>query len=284
MEQYRICAFSDEAGQDLDVQIRALTRNRLEGMEIRFADGVNIYDMDKEQVKSIRRRLDDAGLKVRSIGSPVGKINIETGDWAAHQERFKLLMEYSDILGAEDIRIFSFFIPQGKPAAPYKEEVIERLGILLSLAEGHPARLCHENEKDIYGDTAERCRDILDALPALGAIFDPANFVQCGVDTLAAWEMLKDRITYMHIKDAVEDGSVVPPGKGIGHLPEIVGDYTARGGRIFTLEPHLTVFDGLSAIEQASPSDKIGKKYVYNTSDEAFDAAAAALRSILETV
>ena len=50
----------------------------------------------------------------------------------------------------------------------------------------------------------------------LDGVFDPANFVQCGIDTIEAFELLQDRITYLHIKDALPDGSVVPAGKGHG--------------------------------------------------------------------
>ena len=35
---------------------------------------------------------------------------------------------------------------------------------------------CHENEKGIYGDTAERCLDVLEACEGkLRAVFDPAD-------------------------------------------------------------------------------------------------------------
>ena len=39
------------------------------------------------------------------------------------------------------------------------------------------------------------------------AIFDPANYVQCEVDTLKAWEMIKPYVKYLHIKDALADGA-----------------------------------------------------------------------------
>ena len=53
----------------------------------------------------------------------------------------------------------------------------------------------------------ERCLEIHKALPEMKAIFDPANYIQCGVNTLAAWEMIKPYVKYMHIKDALADGN-----------------------------------------------------------------------------
>jgi len=99
------------------------------------------------------------------------------------------------------------------------------------------------------------------------------------VDTLRAWEALGAYVSYLHIKDAVADGTVVPAGMGVGNVSAIVGDYLARGGDVLTLEPHLFDFTGLSALENGK-SLKMGFSS-YKDNDEAFDAAVAALRSIV---
>ena len=113
-------------------------------------------------------------------------------------------------------------------------------------------------------------------------IFDPANFVQSGQDTLEAWALLKERIDYLHIKDVFfADGRVVPAGCGDGHVPVIVKDFLARGGTAMTVEPHLTVFAGLKDLEREGGRSAVGS-YAYETADTAFDAACEALRKILE--
>ena len=75
----------------------------------------------------------------------------------------------------------------------------------------HNVLCCHENES-IYGDTAERCLDLYQHFEGrLAGVFDPANFIQCGVHPLEAYEMLEPYILYMHVKDAkMADGSVTP--------------------------------------------------------------------------
>ena len=113
------------------------------------------------------------------------------------------------------------------------------------------------------------------------AIFDPANYVQCGVDTLQAWELLKGYVKYLHIKDALADGSVVPAGKGIGNVEFILGDYIRNGGDSVTVEPHLTVFDGLKALEKEGDTSVVGEVYKYATAEEAFSAAVSALRELI---
>lgn len=162
-----------------------------------------------------------------------------------------------------------------------KDKVIERLGYFCEIAKGSGITLCHENEKGIYGDIPERCLEIHKALPEMKAIFDPANYVQCGVDTLQAWELLKGYVKYLHIKDALADGSVVPAGKGIGNVKYILDDFKKLGGNSVTVEPHLTVFDGLKALEKERDASVVGEVYRYITADEAFSAAVSALREIL---
>lgn len=276
----KIYAFADEASANIDEQIKAMKENKLDGLEIRNVDGVNISRITKEKAKEVRKKLDDAGLLVWTIGSPIGKIDIEKDDFALHTEKFRHTLELADILGAENIRLFSFFT-SAENRGSYKDKVIERLGTFFEIAKGSGITLCHENEKGIYGDIPERCLEIHKALPEMKAIFDPANYVQCEVDTLKAWEMIKPYVKYLHIKDALADGNAVPAGKGIGNVKFILDDYIRNGGDSVTVEPHLTVFDGLKALEKEGDTSVVGEVYKYSSNTEAFTAAVSALRELI---
>lgn len=273
-----IFAFADEASSRMEGQIAAMKRNGLQGLEIRGVDGQNIADLSMDKAKQVRQQLEDAGLKVWSIGSPIGKIDIAKGDFPAHLEKLHHVLELAHVLGAENLRMFSFYIPNGE-APLWRQKVMDQVGEMLRAAEGSGVVMCHENEKGIYGDTADRCLELLETFPTLEGVFDPANFVQCGQDTLIAWEMLANKTRYLHIKDALTDGQVVPAGKGSGHVKQILADFRAHGGENVTIEPHLTVFDGLQALERAG--EKTRMAYYYETSDQAFDAACAALKDCL---
>lgn len=278
MKPVRLCAFADEAGTEVAVQIAALKENGVPCLEVRGVDGKNVTDLTLEEARQLRRRLEDEGLSVWSVGSPLGKIGI-TDAFGPHLDKFKYTLDLAQELGAACIRLFSFFIPKETPAADCRGEVLDRLAQFCRAAEGRPVILCHENEKEIYGDIADRCLDIHQQLPALRAVFDPANFVQCGQDTLAAWKLLAPYVHYMHIKDALTDGRVVPAGKGEGHVPEILAAYRAQGGEVLTLEPHLAVFSGLSELEHGEKS--VVDPYAYPTQRAAFDAAVQALKDLL---
>ena len=283
MNHMNIFAFADEASPMIDGQIAAMLRNHLQGLEIRGVDGVNISDISLAKAKEVHQKLSDNGLRVWSIGSPIGKIFVN-GNHPTHIESFRRTLEIAQVLEAENIRLFSYYIEEGKNPEDFRNAVIDHLGTLLSYGEGTGIRLCHENEKGIYGDNAVRCLDLLTTFPNLFGIFDPANFIQCGQNTLEAWEMLHDRIFYLHIKDALADGTVVPAGYGEGHLPEILAAYTAQGGSAVTVEPHLQAFSGLDHLERPKEDRKLGTGFHFKDHDESFDKACNSLRDILNTL
>ena len=280
MSNIKIFAFADEASANIDEQIVAMKKNGLQGLEIRNVDGTNISKITVEKAKEVRKKMDDAGLITWSMGSPIGKIGIED-DFEAHLDECKHTIELAHILGAENLRMFSFFIPKDKNPDDYRNEVIDRLGRFVEAARGSGVDLCHENEKGIYGDIAVRCLDILKNVPELKGVFDPANFIQCGQNTVEAWDMLKSYIKYFHVKDALSDSSVVPAGDGEGNLRTIVPDYIKMGGTCFTIEPHLYSFTGLDKLEQKGHESQIATRYVFKNNEEAFDAACNAFKALL---
>ena len=280
MENIRLYAFADEAGGKISEQTAAMKRNSLCGVELRNTEYGNVSDLPLERAKEIRDRLFDEGLEIWSLGSPLGKIGVDA-PFEPEIEKLKRTLDIAEVTGCRNIRMFSFYIPHGKPASDYKNAVLDRLHRMAEITSGSGVTLCHENEKGIFGENAENCRIILDEIPEIVGVFDPANFVQCGVDTLKAWELLKDRIKYLHIKDALSDGRVVPAGKGIGNVGAIVSAYIAQGGTAMTLEPHLTVFSGLSALEREGERSQVGEVYTYPDANSAFDAACDALKALL---
>lgn len=273
----KLSAFADEASPDRGEQIQALLDNHIGYLELRGVDGTNVADLSIETAQAFREELDAAGIRVWSIGSPAGKSSIED-DFAAAREQFEKLLEMAKIFGATCIRIFSFYGTNGEEK--HFPEVCRRLKEFCSMAKDAGVILCHENEKGIYGDTAERCLALHKAIPELKAVFDPANFVQSGEDPWAAWQILAPYVTYCHIKDSLKDGSIVTPGEGDGCIPAIVADYAARGGEVLTLEPHLAEFVGLAGLEEEGDRSLVGGLQ-FETPRAAFDHAAVALNKIL---
>ncbi len=278
MVNYKLCAFADEADKALSGQIRAMQENGIEYLEMRGVNGINVAKLTAAEAKDAAARLKAGGIKVWALGSPAGKTPI-TDPFDFEKEQFKRLLETADIVGAHAIRLFSFYGTDGK--AEYRDEVMERLSRFVEMAKGSGVVLCHENEKGIYGDVASRCLEIHQLVPELAGVFDPANFVQCGQDTVEAWDMLEPYIYYGHIKDANREGKVVPPGMGEGQLPAYLKRFFAKGCEVLTLEPHLTKFVGLAALENGDVPQSVAK-WNFTNNREAFDFATNTLKNLLE--
>ena len=279
MFKYQLSAFADEASQVVLEQIAALKKNNVSLIELRGVDGTSVARLTDEQAKEARKKLDDAGIKLSSMGSPYGKYAIEK-DFGEHRDFFRRGLEICKILGADQIRMFSFFMPEGCNPADWRNKVIDQLGLMLEDATAAGIKLLHENEKGIYGDIDDRCVDIMQVYgDKMGCIFDPANFIQSGVKPIEAFRKLEKWITYMHIKDAImADGAVVPAGKGEGDIPTILDALGKKADKmILTLEPHLTVFEGLKGLQD----EELTHHYTYPTPEAAFDAACDALKEVL---
>ena len=276
MSNIKLCAFADEADANRLGQIQALTENAIPYLEIRGVDGTNIADLPREKALQFKSELDAAGIKVWSIGSPAGKTNIHE-DFDKALEQFRRLLDMAEIFEAKRIRLFSFYGTDGSDE--YFGEVCRRLNVFCDLCEEKGLIPCHENEKGIYGDIAPRCLTIHKAVPRLKAVFDPANFIQCGQDVMEAWNMLAPYVEYSHIKDAAADGHIVPPGDGIGGLAEYLPLFAAQGCEVVTLEPHLAQFVGLKALEGVERSEVGALNFENNRA--AFDHAANKLKEIL---
>lgn len=260
MSQFIISAFADEINPMLTTQMDVLNQHSIKYIEMRGVNGKNLVEYSLEEVKKIKKQLDERGFKISAVGSPIGKIKI-TDDFESHLVLFRHTIEIAKILETQYIRMFSFYIPEGKNPALYRDEVMKRWSQFIKAANGTGLTLLHENEKGIYGDTADRCLDLLETMNSscMKAIFDPANFVQCNVKTYPeAFELLKGHIVYMHIKDALyKDHSVVPSGYGDGRMKDILAELKNRGFEGFlSLEPHLADFAGFAALEPNSPVNR----------------------------
>ena len=240
---WTLSGFADEIDPDLQVQCETLNGLGIGYLEFRSAWGTNVLDLDDERLEAARRILAAQQLGVSSVGSPIGKIAI-TADFEPHLVRFERALHVARVLGAPYIRLFSFFIPKGQEPARYRDEVLARMAALASAAQGHDVVLLHENEKNIYGDNPQRCQDIVESVGSsqLRLLWDPANFVQCGVRPFTdGYAGLRPYLDYLHVKDAVMDtGGVVPAGEGDGELSATLAALQADGfDGFFSMEPHL---------------------------------------------
>ena len=276
-----VSAFADEYSSELDIQLEMLVQNGIKYIEPRFLCGKNVADLTASEARDAAKKINYAGIGVSAIGSPLGKINL-ADDFDEHTEKARRVFETANILGAKNIRMFSFYLREGKSPAECRTEVIDKLGRLIDIADSHRVALCHENEAKIYGESPDACLDILTAFGGkMRAVFDMGNFVLDGYRPYPdAYKKLKDYIEYFHIKDALYEGAIVPPGCGEASIKDIIKDYaeSSQRGFFITLEPHLETFDGLNALVGKS----FENPYKFESREGAFLTAIKKLQEILK--
>ena len=108
-----ITGFADEIDANVDKQLALLKQLGITYVEFRSGDGINVADYTLEQVKTLKQKLDDNGIRVSAIGSPIGKIGIEDA-FAPHLKKLSHVMDIAEILDSKYIRMFSFFMPDEK--------------------------------------------------------------------------------------------------------------------------------------------------------------------------
>lgn len=285
MSKFIISGFADEFDSDLKTHVEGFKTLGIGHIEVRFINEKNIADLTEEEIKDLKAYLDENGIKVSAVGSPLGKITLDD-NFDEHIEKCKRVYRYANILGAKFIRMFSFYPHKDKGFCEVsKKEVYDRLEKMVALSEEYGVVLCHENEGEIYGESPENCLEILEHFSGrLKCVFDMGNFRLGGYDPITAYEMLKEYIAYFHLKDGTVDSIIVPPGMGDAKIAEILAMHakTADKPFVISMEPHLVDFCGLNDLVQ--DAKELKKEISYANSQEAFTDAANRIFEILKGI
>src|SRR5262245_8395081 len=243
---FTLSAFADEISPDPQQQIDVLKSCGVRHIELRSILKTNVLDLTDLQVSELKSLLDKNGFKLSAIGSPIGKIKI-TDPFEPHLKRFQRAIDLCQVFGTPNIRIFSYYPPEGgdwnTADEALRKQVFDRMEEKVRRAEKAGVRLLHENEHRIYGDSPERVDQLFYVLPSptLRAVYDPANYVFCGYDPWKGWEMTREVTAHFHIKDwspGEQHGRMA--GEGQGRIPEVIVAAVKMGYDGFaTMEPHL---------------------------------------------
>ncbi len=270
-----LSAFADEVTDDFKGQIDFLISEKVGFIEIRFVNKKNVMDLTQAELLEAKRLMDDQGVRVSAIGSPIGKIRIEE-PFGPHLDKFKRAIDLALFFGAPFIRIFSYYLPTGGLVSAHRSEVLDRMAKKVELLLSTNLVMVHENERDIYGSSAENCVDMARSIgsPKLRLAYDPANFVwgeKIRNNVEVCWPAMKPYVVHVHIKDwKLENehaGSI--PGEGDAQIRELLADLaTMKYQGYLTVEPHL----------------KSGGQFGGETGPELFSQAIAATRSLCRDV
>jgi len=271
----KLSAFADEVTDDFLEQVKYLAGEGVGYIEPRFINKKNIMDLTKGQLKEAKKMIQDHGLKVSAIGSPIGKVKLDE-PFGPHLDKFKHAVELAMFFETPYIRMFSYYAPEGQNIDDYRDQVMERMAAKVEVLKDVNITMVHENEANIYGHTAEQCVEIIKTIdsPKLRLVYDPANFVwgEKILDNVeSCWPIMKPYVVHIHIKDwklgAKDVGSI--PGQGDGQIKELLAELAAIDYEgCLTMEPHL----------------QTGGQFGGSTGPELFSKAIAAVRELAAEV
>lgn len=243
---WTLSAFADEAADSAAGQIAALTQAKIDHVDLRSVDGINIVELPVDHAKQVKQMLDDAGIQVGMYGSPIGKTDI-ADDVDIELKRLDHLGKMLEVFGATNVRAFSFYNKEKLPASDWKRQSFDKLIKLRDRAAELGLVLYHENETEVYGDHPDQIVELAELRSDhFKLIYDFANYQRTGSEPWANWQRLKPMTDALHFKDQKANGDHVPIGNGDTMANEIMADAVKTGwSGPCTLEPHLYMSDAV---------------------------------------
>jgi sugar phosphate isomerase/epimerase len=239
---------SDEAGQSIDVQIKAHRELGWNHLELRLIDEQNLTAIPDDKFAEVRGKIIAAGMTVSCFASAIANwARPITCSPSIDVEDLKRAIPRMHAFKTRFIRVMSYPNDKEHPVSEpeWRKEAIRRMKVLAKMAEDGGIVLAHENCSGWGGLSAENSNILLGEVnsPALKVVFDTGNPLTYNQNAWDYYNAVYNDIVYVHIKDAkIVDGKEVYTycGEGDGRVKEIVGDLLAKGyDGGFSIEPHL---------------------------------------------
>ena len=251
--------FADEAGADLDVQIKATKELGWSNIETRALCRSNLAYISDATFDDVCKKLDETGITFNCFGSGVGNWATDIAESPEKSyEEITLAVPRMQKLGIDMIRVMSFPVKDLENHDDYADEAIKRMKRINEIASDGGITCVLENCSGWASGSHEHAVRVLEAVDSkyFKAVFDTGNAVfdpdvRAGApfkkkqDSWEFYQAVKDFIVYVHIKDGYmkEDEAVFTfAGEGNGDVKRIVTDLLKNGydGGI-SMEPHMAV-------------------------------------------
>ena len=123
-DKIRISGFADEISPDFTKQLETVTSLGMHYISLRSADGKGIADFTEDEVRdSLLPRMERFGVKVSSIGSPIGKVGVEDeAGFAVQLQQLERLCRICKLLDCRVEDILEYVPDPEEPEAPGTEE------------------------------------------------------------------------------------------------------------------------------------------------------------------
>ena len=217
-----LTGFADEAANQKTAhqQFSAFAALGLQYYTIRFIDlgqGVkNVMQLTKPEIARLQRLHDEYGLRVSSLGSPIGKVKLLDVDDGTHNpfipfpkyldKQVRRAVGLANTLETKLIRGFSFYHPRGTDPADHLSQVVDQLGQITEICDRSDLTFGLEVEANLVGQSGQLLAEIHRQVnhPALNLIFDAGNIVTQGCsaeEVFQQYALMKKGMGWMHVKD-----------------------------------------------------------------------------------
>ncbi len=232
-----LSGFADEAANQKTAvqQFAAFAAMGLQYFSLRFIDageGIkNVMKLTNKEIQTVRHLMDEYGLNVATIGSPIGKVklvDVDDGTKNAYipfkkylKDDVKRACELAHAFETKLIRGFSFYHPRDTDPRPHLSQAIDQLGQIAETCHRSDLTFGLEIEANLIGQSGELLVEIARKVnhPAMVLIFDAANILCQGFTAEGVYEQykaMKPYIGWMHIKDYRHP----KPPQRVGHIDE----------------------------------------------------------------
>jgi L-ribulose-5-phosphate 3-epimerase len=214
-----IAAITDEFSPNLAEAIPVMKEIGMTGAELRVIDGKNVLDLTDDDLRRAKDLLDEAGLQVVAIASPLLKCVLENGptpDERFQRDIFAAKHTFADQprladrafgvahhFGARIIRVFSYWRTV-EPERCY-DSIARALSDLATKAKREDLIIGLENEHACNIGTGAETAALLNLVPepSLRIVWDPANALVAGESPFPEGygKLPKQRIVHVHAKD-----------------------------------------------------------------------------------
>lgn len=247
---FPLAVITDEVSQDLERVIAFARDFQLGGVEVRSLFGRAFKDLTKADIRKIKTRFEETGLKVVGCAAPVFKCDIDRGtEIREHLDIFKRTIDIALEWNCDLIRVFTFLRKENPSATDNIRRAADHFPKLLEAIRGTHLRIGVENESTTIVGTGAESKAFFDHVqsPLVGLVWDPCNVMfipGTGDPVNQDYPLIADRVIHFHVKDARREkgkapGFCVELGKGEIDYRKQLEKLKAHGyrGRV-SLETH----------------------------------------------
>lgn len=213
----RLGVITDEVSQDFEVALDFAKTYGLDCVELRSAYEKGPFDYTEKDILHIKALADRYGIPVTAISSPMFKCEYSEENIRLHTEKFKKLLTFAKILGANKIRCFDFL----KNASVTREMIRDAYAEAYAAAEAAGVTILIESEPTTNSACCADIKALVKCVnrPYFKALYDPGNNIYA-TDEIPypdGYLAIKDMLGHVHIKDAKrENGETVATAVGAG--------------------------------------------------------------------